>query len=112
MARLHADEDFSFAVVEQLRQLGHDVQTAAEAGMANQRIIDADVLTRATMDRRAVLTFNRRHFKRLHRLTPQHAGIIVCTRDDNISALARRIDEAIRSIFPLDNQLLTINKPP
>jgi Domain of unknown function (DUF5615) len=35
MARLHADEDFSYPVVEHLRQLGHDVRTAAEAGMAN-----------------------------------------------------------------------------
>jgi hypothetical protein len=32
------------------------------------------VLARATADGLAVLTFNRRHFKRLHQQMPQHAG--------------------------------------
>jgi len=41
MARLYADEDFPFPVVERLRQLGHDVRTALEAGQANQAIADA-----------------------------------------------------------------------
>jgi len=31
MARLYADEDFPFPVVEKLRQLGHDVLTTPEA---------------------------------------------------------------------------------
>jgi Domain of unknown function (DUF5615) len=35
MAELYADEDFPFPVVERLRQLGHDVLTALEAGKAN-----------------------------------------------------------------------------
>jgi hypothetical protein len=42
MARLYADEDFPFPVVERLRQLGHDVLTAFEAGQANQGIGDAE----------------------------------------------------------------------
>src|SRR5947209_3172889 len=112
MVQLHADEDFSFALVQELRRLGHDVRTAKEAGMANQRIPDTDVLARATTDGRAVLTFNRRHFKRLHQLTPTHAGIIVCTRDDDTAALAARIDAAIRAAGKLDGKLLLVNKPP
>jgi hypothetical protein len=112
MARLHADENFSFPVVELLRQLGHDVRTTGQADMANQRLPDADVLARATADGRAVLTFNRRHFKRLHQVTGLHAGIIVCTREDDVAALARRIDQAIAATGPLDNQLLIVNKPP
>ncbi len=31
MARLYADEDFPFPVVERLRQLGHDVVTTFES---------------------------------------------------------------------------------
>ena len=31
MARLYADEDFPFPVVERLRQLGHDILTALSA---------------------------------------------------------------------------------
>ncbi len=42
MSRLYADEDFPFPVVERLRQFGHDVVTAFEAGQANRGIEDAD----------------------------------------------------------------------
>ena len=38
MARLYSDEDFSFPVVGELRQLGHDVLTAQEAGHSNKGI--------------------------------------------------------------------------
>lgn len=48
MAELYADEDFPLPVVERLRQLGHDVLTAFEAGQANQAIVDADQLLYAT----------------------------------------------------------------
>jgi hypothetical protein len=34
---LYADEDFPFPVVEQLRQLGHDVLTAQEDGRTGGR---------------------------------------------------------------------------
>jgi Domain of unknown function (DUF5615) len=36
MASLYADEDFPLPVVVDLRNLGHDVLTAHEAGQANQ----------------------------------------------------------------------------
>ena len=52
--------------VEQLRRLGHDVQTAPEAGQADQAKTDDDVLAFATAQRRTVVTFNRRQFIRLH----------------------------------------------
>ena len=41
MARLYADEDFSYPVIQRLRQLGHDILTAYEAGQASQGIEDA-----------------------------------------------------------------------
>jgi hypothetical protein len=44
MATLYADEDFSYPVVQQLRQLGHDILTAHEAGQAGQGIEDTAVL--------------------------------------------------------------------
>lgn len=67
MARLRGDEDFSYPVVQELRRLGHDVVTAQESGMAHQGVEDAEVLAFATSQGRAILTFNRRHFMRLHR---------------------------------------------
>ena len=38
MAQLYADEDFSYPVIQRLRQLGHDILTAHEAGQADQAV--------------------------------------------------------------------------
>ena len=111
MAKLYVDEDFSYPVVQCLRQLGHDMLTAHEAGQAGQGIEDAAVLAFATAAGRAVLTFNRRHFIRLHTEVSLHAGIIVCTRDDDHPALAARIDQALAKIPDLTNQLIRIIRP-
>ena len=70
MALLYADEDFDFEVVELLRQLGHDVVTVQEAGKRGGA--DVQVLQDAAVKCRAVLTFNRRHFVRLHSKSSQH----------------------------------------
>ena len=111
MARLYADEDFSYPVVQRLRQLGHDILTAHEAGQAGQALVDAAVVAFATEAGRAVLTFNRRHFIRLHSELTSHAGIIVCTRDDDVTALADRIHRQLQTALTLQNQLLRINRP-
>ena len=44
MARLYSNENFPLPVVEELRQLGHDVLTTLEAGYAGQAISDEAVL--------------------------------------------------------------------
>lgn len=64
-----------YPVVEFLRALGHDVLTVQEAGNANQRTSDPDILAFATSENRAVITQNRKDFFRLHRIQPDHAGI-------------------------------------
>jgi hypothetical protein len=110
MARLYADEDFYFPVVLELRQLGHDVLTVQEAGQSGGD--DPAVLAFATKDGRAVVTLNRRHFRRLHRQSAAHAGIIICTRDQDSPALASRIHQAISSHASLVGQLIRIIRPP
>jgi predicted nuclease of predicted toxin-antitoxin system len=109
MARLYADEDFDYRVVEELRQLGHDVLTVQEDDHASAD--DSQVLAFATVHGRAVLTHNRQHFIRLHRQTPAHSGIIICTRDNDFAALAARIHQAVSTAAPLDNQLIRVNRP-
>lgn len=109
MASLYADENFKYDVVEHLRSHGHDVVTVQEAG--RRGCGDDQVVADATAAKRAVLTFNRRHFVRLHRRTPNHAGIIICTNDD-ASALADRIHQKIITCPTLDGQLLRIDRPP
>jgi hypothetical protein len=111
MARLYADEDFSYPVIQRLRQLGHNILTAHEAGQASRGIEDAAVLAFATAAGRAVVTFNRRHFIRLHAAVSSHAGIIVCTRDDDVLAIANRIHHQLQSAPILQNQLLRVNRP-
>jgi predicted nuclease of predicted toxin-antitoxin system len=111
MARLYANENFPFPVVETLRQLGHDVITVSETGKAEQAWPDEDVLEFALQDDRALVTLNRKHFIRLHRQNAEHAGIIVCTFDPDFAALARRIHETIGTMNELHGQLLRVNRP-
>lgn len=111
MARFFADEDFPEPVVVHLRILGHDVLTTRQAGLANIGTIDAAIVARATSDGRAVLTMNRRDFIILDREDPVHSGIIVCTRDDDVEALAKRIHEVIVLNTSLHGLLIRINKP-
>ena len=85
MARLYADENIRRSVVDILRSLGHDVLTAFEAEQANKKIPDEEVLQFAISKQRILFTYNRKHFIRLHRISPVHFGIVVCTEDDNVA---------------------------
>jgi len=111
MADLYANENFPWPAVAHLRELGHDVLTSMEAGTANQQIPDEQVLAFAVRKKRAVLTHNRGDFKRLHRTQPVHQGIIICTKDTDFLALARRVDASIRENEPLTAKLLSVVKP-
>ena len=110
MAVFYADENFDSRVVGHLRLQGHDVQTVQEAGEAG--CDDAQVLAHATAAGRAVLTFDRTDFERLHRQDPVHAGIVSCTRDDDWQALALRIDQAVAGESSLAGKHLRVNRPP
>lgn len=111
MARLYADEDFPFDVVNELRQMGHDVVTTPDANRAGRRILDENPLSFAQADARAIMTLNRRDFVRLHVERPSHSGIITCTADADTAALARRIDRAIRACESLKGKLIRIIRP-
>jgi hypothetical protein len=111
MARCYANENFPFPAVEALRRLGHDVLTTADSGRAGQAIPDADVLAFAVAAERIVLTLNRRHFIRLHHITPTHAGIVVCTFDPDFTALAQRIHLALEAQPQMAGQLVRVNRP-
>jgi Domain of unknown function (DUF5615) len=60
LTQLDADEGFSSPVVQSLRQLGHDILTAHEAGQAGRGITNAAVVALATARGRAVVTCSRR----------------------------------------------------
>lgn len=111
MASLYANENFPLPAVEALRLLGHDVVTTSERGQAGLAIPDDHVLAFATTERRILLTINRKHFIRLHRNTPSHAGIIVCTFDLDYAGLAQRIHNALTEHPSMDGQLVRVNRP-
>lgn len=111
MARLYSNENFPRTVVESLKRLGHDVLTTQDAGKAGQGVSDEEVLAFAVFESRAVLTFNRKDFRRLHLSEPNHSGIIICTFDDDFDNLARRIDESITGQSELAGQLIRVNRP-
>lgn len=94
----YADENFPFAIVAELRNLGHDCLTALEDERANQKIADAKVLERAAELGRAVLTINRIDFKRLHHENSSHAGIVICTFDTDFIGQASRIDAVCKDL--------------
>lgn len=98
-------------VVRQLRQLGHNVLTSYEAGQANQRIPDDEVLAFATRQDRIVVTLNRMDFIRLHKQGVSHGGIVVCTSDPDFQRQAERIDAALADRGVMENQLVRVNKP-
>lgn len=111
MAQHYADENFHGEAVRELRKLGHDVLTVREAGQADKKITDAEVLAFGSGLGRAVLTHNRRDFLTLHTDSSEHHGIIVCTPDQDFKALAIRIHHAIISERDLEKKLLRVNKP-
>lgn len=111
MAQLLADENFAFPVVEELRRLSHDVLTWAETGQANLAISDEVVLETATKLKRVVITLNRKDFINLHAEKPSHAGIIVCTMDNDFAGLAGRIHELLVNQPDMNGRLERVNRP-
>lgn len=110
MASFYADEQFPLRTTQHLRSLGHDVQTVQEAGNANQKVADPDVLAFATQQNRAVLTLNRRDFIRLHNASCERAGIVVAKDDVNKVELAKRIHRVVEAETSLAKRLVRVNK--
>lgn len=111
MARLYANENFPFPVVEELRRLGHDVVTVQETGKAEQSWPDEEVLAFAHEAGRVLLTINRKHFVRLHSKGVTHAGIIACTIDADFVGQAERIHAVLPARGSLHGQLVRVNRP-
>ena len=113
MALFYSNENFPLPAADELRKLGHNVLTIQEAGKGGQAIMpDEEVLAFAVSENRILLTLNRKHFIRLHKKKVKHAGILVCTFDPNLKALAKRIHKSIQNESDLTGHLIRINRPP
>jgi predicted nuclease of predicted toxin-antitoxin system len=112
MAKLFGDENFSAQALVSLKDLGHDTQSIFEAGLANQKITDREILEYASRNDRAVLTFDRRDYYKLHQESPKHAGIIACTFNPDNQELAQRIDQEIsRESGELEAKFIRVYRP-
>ncbi len=109
--RFYADENFPLRTVEELRRIGFDVLTGYEDEKANQAIDDDTVLNRVPELNRVILTLNRRDFIKLHKTSPNHSGIIVCTEDFNRVGQAARIAEKVSESEDLKGILLRVYRP-
>jgi Domain of unknown function (DUF5615) len=110
MARLYSNENFALDFVEILRSMGHDVLTSYEAGQANQGIPDDAVLAFATAENRAVITFNRDDFIKLHRSGIAHGGIVVCKDNRDYAGQAQTLQDCLGLGQALCNCCLRVKK--
>lgn len=111
--RLLLDEHMSPAIAEQLRLRGHDVVSAAEAGVAG--LDDAQVLSCAVRDRRVVVTSNIKDFRPLHAayltMSTVHYGIVMVPMGkysqvrDQLGPLITALDQLLFTL-PTDDALL------
>ncbi|AFY61929.1 hypothetical protein Syn6312_2865 [Synechococcus sp. PCC 6312] len=97
MFSFYVNENLSSIIVKELRHLGYDVLTSYEAGNANQKVPDEQVLSLATEQQRSVITHNRDDFLKLHRSGFSHAGIIVLKEDR----------ERLKQVFVLHQYLIS-----
>lgn len=110
MALFYTNENFPIKVAEYLREMGHDVLTSFEAGNANQRIPDAEVLDFASKSGRILLTINRRDFIELHEKSSDHAGLIVCTQNIDLREQAEQIHSVVQETRDMTGKLIRINR--
>ena len=87
------------------------MKTVQEIGRAGLKWPDLEVLKDATTQGRAVLTFNRRDFIRLHRDDPNHAGIVACTQNLDFIELAEAIHVAIKAETALAGRIIRVYRP-
>jgi predicted nuclease of predicted toxin-antitoxin system len=117
--RIYLDEDLTSAALTRLLQAaGHDVVTAASAGLASRS--DAIQLAESIRDTRVCLTRNYEDFEELHLLVVQaggrHHGIIVVRRENNPARdmTNRGIVTALRKVessgVPVENEYIVLNQ--
>ena len=111
MVKRYADEQFPLPVVKILRTLEYDILTVQDAGKAEQKIPDPEVLHYAISLNRAVITMNRRDFIRLHAQTPQHKGIVICRSSTNWQKMAQAIHNHLSQFETIEKQLIRIKLP-
>ena len=102
--RLFTDEMVDTALAVELRRRGYDAISCREAGRANQGLSDESQLQFATVEGRAVLTYNFGDFQRLDAVWRAagraHAGVIFAPAGMDVGALLRVTVRHLDSVGP------------
>jgi len=110
LAKIYTNENFPFPIVLELRRLGHDVLTSRDAGNDGRSVPDGEVLDYAMSSGRVLLSLNRWDFKPLHKATPNHCGMLLCSVDADFSAQAAKIHASLLSNPEMNGVLLNITR--
>ncbi len=112
--RLLLDEDsLAQLLVKLLTAAGHNVLTINEVGLAGSS--DDVVLDYARVENRILLTHNCDDFEDLHKINPNHPGILVVYRNANLlknmsfKAIVKAIANLEAAEVPLANQFISLN---
>ena len=99
-------------MVRLMRGLGYDILTSYEAGQANQKIPDDQVLNYATNLGRIILTENRQDFITLHHQIHHHSGIILYKADRDYEGKVQLLHEFLSQEMTtnMDDRLIKILK--
>lgn len=102
----YLDEDVAGAIAVGLRRHGCSVITTQEANMLGAA--DADQLTYAASQKRAIVTYNQGDFCRLHaehsRQSVSHSGIIIASRKAGVGATLSRLVRLLGTVAAGDMQ--------
>ena len=109
--RFYANENFPAPSVNELRAPGHDVLTTSDAGNANRKIPDSEVLRYAAENGRVMLTLNRRDFIRLHERGAAHTGLVVCHEDLDFQRLAHGVHAVAGANPNMIGHLVNVRTP-
>jgi hypothetical protein len=102
--RLYTDEMIPSRIAAALRQRGYDAVSCHDVGRANRAIPDADQLSYAAQDGRAILSFNMVDYvpldSRWKAMGHQHSGIIVSPAIDDFRSLLRCVQRHLDTYSP------------
>lgn len=90
--RFLVDESSGTAIVTYLREAGHDVLAVAET-MSGAR--DADILTRASLENRILITNDKDFGELVFRSGQAHAGVVLLRLRDESTANRVRVLKAV-----------------
>lgn len=111
--KLHLNEQISWHLAEQLRNLGFDVTSTLELGMVNEA--DDVQLAFAASHQRAIVSINHKHLSPLHdqylKEGKEHWGIILST-EEPVPILRRRLLRLLNTLSAdeLKNQVRWLNE--